>query len=1330
RHLSVDVDKVAALSEQGGVFITSESGLAVGDVDVSVSGLTATAGEISHTDEELSGLTTLDDGDIILVALTGSIEVDSEVSANGEGRVLLSAEAGALTVNADILSDTGLITLYAETAIEATESVVIESAADISLTAQTEGITLDGTVNITATDSSLRLAAEGSIELGNLIADKVSIFSATGSISKATGSTLNVDATQLRLESAGSIAEASRHLSIDVDVLTTVSHTGSIFLTAESGLTVGSVGLVVEELTSEAAVTDSSDSSQSGLSAGTNAAIVLTVDGSIEVIDAIAAQGSGSVRIEAVNGDLDVNANLTTAGGNIHLQAEAVSLNSNLSSATGTSVAIVAHTGSIEFAHTAVVEAAEASVALTSGSNIVLGQVTAQSLALVAGSDIIDSGSGSQAVFAENLLVTAGGAIASAANPLRTDVQAVAAHSDGAGVFLVNQAAIEITTVSVVVDVLNLSGTTDSSLEFSESGFRSSAEGDLILETIGGSISILSTDYEGPTVATGAAGNIRIAAGGSSADLTVEDMIFSDRGQITLLAGRDVTFASSVIVGTGFQSSTVPATISVEAIGGQVALHADSLLTSTTGSIRVEAAGDVLVGRLTADSIYLNAQGGSILHAAGEEPILLASKLMLEAQAGIGLADRGMQTNAEYLSARTVDGGIHLEQGSSVTVTAFDSSFGRFLRDGSVVSESKATDGGLVAGSTGDIVLQVNSGGIQLESDVQAGNEVHLRAAESILGSALIRAEMLRMHAGENINLLTRVQQLQAVAEGNTLAIDNARSLTVVSENGAGIVSNGTVELAVDGDLILAAPVVAEQIVTLIAEWGVRSEMGSGSPAVSAGSAIYIFAGEGIGRSGAGALVLDAPMFSATVVGNGSAYITLTSEAELIGTELRGFGNLYLRTASDLWIRDDIQVNRGSMVLRVEGQLQIDSAELVASRSIDVLAQEIQVQSDSLISAGTGLRMRAAGSVIMEADSQLSGGFGTLQIQAGDDIVLAATVSQGLLNLVADGDVRTASESALWESAQLRIRSGGSVGSSDASVYVETARLDVEAGANIYLRTVSGLQMGAYGLRFETATDETMHIRLDGGSVTSQGRHWVDRGTGTLFLEVDGDFEVDGLIRSEGGSIRIEADQIQRTGGESAIIEAPQGRITLSAESGIGSEQAPIHFVASELSAWTQHGSMGLFSTNSTTVVGNGLRIVSGSGLLWLRLSNGSLGINAAVEHLGTGNLSLRIDNGGMNMNPQGRVSTQSGSLTLHSQDSMIVSQVSSSGTIVMESLGGSIRRLDGFELANIIASLRPVLILAGIADLTVDADVVRVNESDLFRRNAPFIQVYLVFSS
>jgi hypothetical protein len=256
RHLTTTVDTLSALSagtDTAGIFITETDSISIDSVALSVTNMNVDATTTVITDEAQSDLTTLgSNGHIVLTTTSGSIVInegldnDTGISAQGAGNILLDANGSAsdITVNADIQSSTGHITLTAADAINLNADLSTAADGTISIDAQGGDLLMAGSTSVTATNSSVRLSAANNVVLSNISAADVSVVADAGSIVNSAGSTMNISATNLRLQADDAIGSNTRHLTTTVETLTglnTGSDAAGIFITEADDLTIDNV---------------------------------------------------------------------------------------------------------------------------------------------------------------------------------------------------------------------------------------------------------------------------------------------------------------------------------------------------------------------------------------------------------------------------------------------------------------------------------------------------------------------------------------------------------------------------------------------------------------------------------------------------------------------------------------------------------------------------------------------------------------------------------------------------------------------------------------------------------------------------------------------------------------------------------------------------------------------------------------------------------------------------------------------------------------------------------------------------------------------------------
>ena len=184
RPLTTSVADLSALSSTGSLYITESNGVTVRDVTVSVVTFNANGTTSTVTDDAQSDLITLADGDIVLLATLGDIILqdgsngdDIAVSADGSGTISIVAAAGALIVEADIVSGTGSITLQ---------------GTELQLGA---AIRTDAAINLTATDGGISVQPGALISTGN----NPLHLTTTQGIGQTGAGALNVEASALSI---------------------------------------------------------------------------------------------------------------------------------------------------------------------------------------------------------------------------------------------------------------------------------------------------------------------------------------------------------------------------------------------------------------------------------------------------------------------------------------------------------------------------------------------------------------------------------------------------------------------------------------------------------------------------------------------------------------------------------------------------------------------------------------------------------------------------------------------------------------------------------------------------------------------------------------------------------------------------------------------------------------------------------------------------------------------------------------------------------------------------------------------------------------------------
>ena len=328
---------LSAQAGSGGVHITNDGDLTIGSVSVSVNRVESVDAITILSDTEQAGVSTTDNGDIMVQTVDGTLTVNSElvdstgVDAGGGGDVTLAAggTGNDVVLNNTVTSDTGQITIVGAQDVIQNSDITTSGTGTIGVTAQSGDILMtDGTTTSTTGTGGITYSAEDGIALSQIESGAtVDMTAQTGSITdQLSGEAANISGTQATLVTGAGIG-ASDDIDTNIAVLDAqnTGTSGDIGITqiAEGGDVIvnrleqtqpdgsGSISMSTEEgnitIAEGGAGVVSSGSGDVNLETfGTNTDIVINETISV---------GTGSTNIEAAN-DVTVNADINTEGAN------------------------------------------------------------------------------------------------------------------------------------------------------------------------------------------------------------------------------------------------------------------------------------------------------------------------------------------------------------------------------------------------------------------------------------------------------------------------------------------------------------------------------------------------------------------------------------------------------------------------------------------------------------------------------------------------------------------------------------------------------------------------------------------------------------------------------------------------------------------------------------------------------------------------------------------------------------------------------------------------------------------------------------------------------
>ena len=546
------------------------------------------------------------------------------------------------------------------------------------------------------------------------------------------------------------------------------------------------------------------------------------------------------------------------------------------------------------------------------------------------------------------------------------------------------------------------------------------------------------------------------------------------------------------------------------------------------------------------------------------------------------------------------------------------------------------------------------------------------------------------------------------------------------------IATTGAIEITAAGNLTVETVDTAANL-TLTSTSGSIFDGGDTATDLISGGTLTLVAANGLGASGTGGLELQAPNLNVQVTVIGSAYLNISGITTLDTAALNGAGNLYInQRTGDLSVAGAIALTNGLATLTTRGALAVN-ADVTTTDYLRLVGDSIDVNDSALIASNGDVDIRSRNAVDFDATSSVSATNGSIEVIAGTTLSVGDFHADDQIELRARGNItRGGGELA---ATGLKIYSqNGQVGASDADpILTNVDRLDVLSAGEVFISEADSLEFGRTGLGTSAGgANDTLSVKVGPGSIGSVTGEIEFEGLGTLEIESSGDLTLaTGISATNGDVVIISNTLTDGTVSEDVLIEALNGRVTITAGAGVGAAGvADIDIATSELVTTTSTGSIILDLLNTTKIVGDGVTIDSGAGDLILNTIAGNLIVDANVRHSGSGATDIDVVSGALSMTSLGRVLANSGSLNILVSSSISLSQIrSTSGTIRIESLNSSVRQINGFAPANIISTLRAEIYVDTIADLLVDSNSVLVNGFNVNRSiGEDFITIALNF--
>ncbi|HEY1173520.1 MAG TPA: hypothetical protein VGH19_19300 [Verrucomicrobiae bacterium] len=1274
RHITTNVTNLtvnATGNTTAGMFVTEDNDVTVKDVSVTVTEIDVTNTPTVRAADVLSDLTTGNNGDVILVSTAGGITLadgaDTDglaISANGSGKILVSAGAGNVTVQSDVKSGTGDISLVASlgVALETGVDVTTATAGTVLLGAGINGdaasVTMHGTANVVATGSSVRIYASTDVVLGNVTADNVSIVADTGSVTNAAGTTKNVTATNLRIDADDAVGVAARHITTAVTNLTVVAEgndltTQGVYISEDNAVTVTGVTVTVQAVTATAGLTPVVDNVQSDVTANSNGNIVLIAGNTMTLTDgsdadgySVHATGLGNILLWTSAGDVVLNAlgDVRSAGGNISIHAtNGVSLaaTADIFAPAGT-IDILTVSGSIAMASNSQISTVTGNgdIRLQSGASILLGGVNAGmgggDVSLVATDSITDNGDTYVNVIAGRLRMEAGnaiGAMGASDNDIDVTVDVLAARSGAGGMNIEETDAVTIGTVAVIVHRVDDKGVTadvsDTVVNLSDLATMNSSNGTIALQTVNGAITVTegTAPAGGIGVSANGSGNVLLYAKGALGSITLEANadVVSGTGHISVIATQSISLiAGADIITTG------AGTVDIEAAAGSITSSTTSNVTAGSGNVRLFANVNVVLGGVisTSGNVSVTANTGSITDADSDGTVdVTALSLSLLAEDGIGESNNSIETNVTTLTARnTMTAGIFLRESNGLVIDDVAVTVNRVTTTAALGTAADAVQSDVVTVlGNGSIVIVVATGDLTLHDGTASNDNTAVSAHGT--GNVLLQTLAGSIFGDEDVKSGTG--HISVVAFGSLEFTANAD----ITTGGAGTVDlqattgsitlsatsnvtavSGNIRLYAGVDVALGGLISTGANVSVIANTGSITDADNGSGVDIAADSLRLQADDGIGS---GVNPVETTVATITAHAGADGIFLFETDAVTVGTVA-------------------VAVNR---VVDTAGVVTVPAVVDTQSGLVTAEGPIIFGNGTGVVTVNTALTVTGAGNIRLSSDSgslvlnaDVSSSAGHITIAAGQGIALGGGVdvttgTPGTINLQANGGSLTmAGDSTVATTGSATVRLYASA---------DVVLSNVTAAAVAVIANAGSITNAAGSVKNVTAVSLLMAA---GKNVGVAGRH-ITTSVGNLSVNATGSGSESGIYISEGNGATVTGVSVQ-------VMEVLAGNVVIT----------PAADVSSDLTSGS-NGDIILVSKNGGVT-----------------LSDGSDSDGVAVSANGSGKVLISGDDGSLIISAD--VRSTSGHITLITTGSISLwagADVITAGTVNVEALDGSL---------------------------------------------------------
>ena len=1363
--LRLQVTNLTASAGAGGVFLTGDQGTTVSHATVVVNQVAqdGTAGT-TVTQALQNGVTTTAGGAIVLGTTAGNLTLSSTattlpaVVASGGGNVLLQATAGAVNVNASVFSNgsgagngTGHITVegafgvaiaqVGATASVATGSGTIDIESGIDITMAANALVRDGT-------GAVRLAAAQNVAVGKIATSgNVGIVATAGAVTDANGNltsnpsgVIDVSADGLNIVAGANAGTITDALRTHVNSITANTTSGGIYVVNDQSVRTYQVEIVVQKVAADGTAATTIDTWTSALSSDVAGDILLrATSGDIHLTGpvsdvSISGSNNGNVLVQADAGRITADSEVETHGaGSITLRgAQGVAIGTDFIWAMGTgSIDIESSAGSVAMVLGTQVLAG-GDIRIAAAQDIAVGQVESShdvSLTAAAGSisDAYAYPDGTtfvSNVAGDGLRLSAGTGVGTGTDALRVSVNTLSESVGAGGGYVVSNQSVTVGSVSATVNKTAMDGTTTPLTDTAQAGLVSHANGNLVLQALGGDVTLTSLSPSIAAVNANGTGNVLLQTLGGT--INANASVYSDggtgAGNISVLGAAGVDIGATGIVATVGSGG---GTVDVASSAGDVTMSAHSVLASGGADVRVTAAGNVAVGQVESGAdVSLVATAGSVLDAngnlnsvSGHVLDVQASGLRIVAGQAAGTSSDALQTQVDSLTAST-GSDLFLVNDQSFAVDTAATTIQRVGLDGGVTVLQDAPMVGASAGADSRAVLQASTGDLSVDAGVSTSGTghvllqavtgaVHVGSVVSVTG---LGAGAISIIGATGVDLSSN----EAVIASDAGTLDIESSGGSVQMGASSLLQAGTVRVIAAHDVDLAR-ISAAGNVALTATAGSIGNTTHAASNVQA-QALFLSAGTAAGID-ANPLLLTVSTLSAQVGGGGLSVfddggfstgsvsatvsqvgldgglpgVTTATASDAIASagpvKLEALGNINLASASAavaainangsgnvLVESDAASINVTANVRNGSGNT-VGGISLLAAQDVDIGTASVAV---NVVDGAGAMDIEAIhGNIVMSTASALQASVGTVRVVANGSLTLGQVQATG--NTLAQAVTGT-----LNANANVTVGAGTSAGTLTlhaAHDLVVAAGVTVSDGAgavaitsdlgNVQMATSSLLQSASGTVRVVGGTAVTL------GQVSATGNTWAQALGDSLTLNntvADGTGAQAGTLTllATGGDVVFAAGVAASNGAGRVDVESLTGNVVMNTGSRLQSAGGTVDVLAA------QAVTLGRLLANANTLVqAQGGRIAvddtvqSGSGSLSL-LATGD--IDVAAVSVGSGSGSLDVESAGsVAMNAAATLASASGAVRVLAAQDVAVGHVATAGNVAITATAGSI---------------------------------------------------------